>query len=222
MKKLVYGIMILGVLVGGLFAIFEDKVSVDIPEDVILNLEERYGGSFKFIDYIPEENTENSRVMKIKGKDGEFKLTRYYDGNNQLHYNDNYLGVKYKDKLEDTFEEYLERVNKKVNFELDLGKSTFPDETTKKTFYPNLLSSEETFFELKVVSGYEWTDGDIEYFSYRMKEQSIKVNVTMLYCEDSLIKLSDFDSVIRSDESVGKRLSFSIGEDGSILYINRS
>jgi len=222
MKKLFYGVLILASLVGGLFALFQDKVFTDIPEDVKANLESRYDGDFSFIGYIQEENNVNSRVMRIKGKYGEFKLTRYYNGNNEIHYNDNYLGYKYKDRLEETFKEYLSRVNKKFKFELDLDKSSFPDDTTDKVFYPDLIADKNTFFKLKIVSKYEWTDDDIEYFSYRMKDLGLKINVNMLYCKDSFVDFSDFDSVMRSSESIGRRLSFSIGDDGSILYINRS
>jgi hypothetical protein len=223
MKKVVYGLLILGALVGGLFALFEDKIFVDVPEDVMQNLEDRYGGTFKFIDYIPEENTENSRVMKIKAKEGEFKLTRYYDANGVVHYNDNYLGYKYfntiKEELDGVFSLPLSEGT--LEYEVDLDGSSFPDDTDKLLFLPQLLAKDGTFIKLNIVTTFEWDDNNLKTLAtYLDSGLGMKVVVSALE-HDELIDMRDFDSMMRSSETEGKRVFFSIGKDKEILYTNR-
>lgn len=221
MKKVFYGLMILAVLVGGGFALFEDRIFTDIPEDVISNLEMRYNGKFQFVGYIEEENTENSRAMKIKGKYGEFKLIRYYDGKGVIHYNDNYLGYRYKKQIDEDLDTCFSRVDSRYKFEVDLDKSTFPDETDESVFYTNLISNKVTSLKVKAVTTPKWSDGDIATFSTKMKELKLKGNISMLRCGEKLISLSDFDPVMRSPESVSNKVFFSIGSNGNIHYINR-
>ena len=76
MKKVVYGLLILAVLVGGGLALFEGKIFTDVPEDVITSLENRYDEKFKFVEYIDEEQDIDSRVMNVKSDRGIFKVTR--------------------------------------------------------------------------------------------------------------------------------------------------
>lgn len=225
MRKLIYGLLIIAALVGGLFALFEDKIFVDIPEDVMSNLDYRYGSAnkFKFIDYIPEESDENSRVMKIKGKDGEFKLTRYYDSNGVVQYNDNYLGYKYlntiKEELDSVFKYPLSEGT--LKYEIDLNGSSFPDNTDKLLFLPQLLAKDSTFIKLNIVTTFEWDDTNLQILAdYLDSGLGMKVVVSALEY-DRLINISDFDSMMRSSETEGKRVFFSIGKDKEILYTNR-
>lgn len=225
MRKLIYGLLIAAALVGGLFALFEDKIFVDIPEDVMSNLDYRYGSAnnFKFIDYIPEESNENSRVMRIKGKDGEFKLTRYYDNNGVVHYNDNYLGYKYfntiKEELDDVFSLPLSEGT--LEYEVDLDGSSFPDDTDKLLFLPQLLAKDGTFIKLNIVTTFEWDDNNLKTLAtYLDSGLGMKVVVSALE-HDELIDMRDFDSMMRSSETEGKRVFFSIGKDKEILYTNR-
>ena len=225
MRKLIYGLLIIAALVGGLFALFEDKIFVDIPEDVMSNLDYRYGSAnkFKFIDYIPEESDENSRVMKIKGKDGEFKLTRYYDSNGVVQYNDNYLGYKYlntiKEELDSVFKYPLSEGT--LKYVIDLNGSSFPDNTDKLLFLPQLLAKDSTFIKLNIVTTFEWDDTNLQILAdYLDSGLGMKVVVSALEY-DRLINMSDFDSMMRSSETEGKRVFFSIGKDKEILYTNR-
>lgn len=225
MRKLIYGLLIIAALVGGLFALFEDKIFVDIPEDVMSNLDYRYGSAnkFKFIDYIPEESDENSRVMKIKGKDGEFKLTRYYDSNGVVQYNDNYLGYKYlntiKEELDSVFKYPLSEGT--LKYEIDLNGSSFPDNTDKLLFLPQLLAKDSTFIKLNIVTTFEWDYTNLQILAdYLDSGLGMKIVVSALEY-DRLINMSDFDSMMRSSETEGKRVFFSIGKDKEILYTNR-
>ena len=225
MRKLIYGLLIIASLVGGLFALFEDKIFVDIPEDVMSNLDYRYGSAnkFKFIGYIPEESDENSRVMKIKGKDGEFKLTRYYDSNGVVQYNDNYLGYKYlntiKEELDSIFKYPLSEET--LKYEIDLNGSSFPDNTDKLLFLPQLLAKDSTFIKLNIVTTFEWDDTNLQILADSLDSGlGMKIVVSALEY-DRLINMSDFDSMMRSSETEGKRVFFSIGKDKEILYTNR-
>ena len=221
MKKVFFTLVLLSAILGGLFSVFEDKIFIDIPDDVISNLNRRYNEKdFKFKRYINEENSENSRVMIIDGKYGDFKLTRYYDDKNNIRYNDNYLGYKYKSELYDDMYSCFKRVDDRFNFELDLNNSDFPNETDTSFLLDKLLEDDKTFLKVKVVTIPNWTDDDIEIFALKLSEFKIKANVSML-CYDRLINMSDFDSVMKSDNSVGKKVFFSVGSNGEVLYINR-
>lgn len=221
MRKIFYGLLILSVFIGGAFALFKDKIFVDVPEDVKKNLELRYGEDFDFVKYVEEENTEHSRVMILKGDSGEFKLTRYYDANGYIHYTDNYYAVKHYDEIKEIFDKVFYSIDKRLKYEIDLNTSTFPDETLAITSLPEFLQNEKTVFNIKVVSTPKWMDGDIQEFAKRLQNSGAKANVSMLHCGKDLIKLSDFDSVMRSEESIGNKIFFAVGGNGDILYINR-
>lgn len=221
MKKLFCGLLLVSVIIGGTFALLKDKVFVEVPDDVRNNLELRYGEKFEFLGYIKDENTENARVMRLKGKSGVFKLTRYYDKDGYLHYNDTYFAIKHKNEIEKIFNDAFRGVDRKIKYEIDFDESTFPNETTSNLSLPDFLRNDDTVFKINAVSAPRWVDNDIEIFTERLFNSGTKASVSLLHCGDKLIDLNDFDSVIRSSDSDGKRLFFSTDSNGGIFYINR-
>ncbi|MGV3076330.1 hypothetical protein ACEE21_14700 [Clostridium baratii] len=221
MKKIFYGLLILSAFIGGAFALFQDKIFIDVPEDVKKNLELRYGEEFEFIEYVEGENTENSRVMILKGDSGKFKLTRYYDSEGYVHYMDNYYAVKHYDEIKEIFDKAFYSIDKRLEYEIDLNTSTFPSETLAIMSFSEFLQDEKTVFDINVVSTPNWVDDDIQEFANRLQNSGAKANVKMLRCGEDLIKLSDFDSVMHSKESIGNKIFFSVGGNGEIFYINR-
>lgn len=224
MKKVFYALLISSAILGGIAGLVLDRVSVDIPKDVIQNLKSRYinENDFQFKGYIDSENTTNSRVMKIKGKNGEFKLTRYYDSNGVVHYNDNYLGVVYKEILTSRLEEIFDSLDIKYKLEIDLDKSIFPDETKNDDLIGKVISDSDALLQVNVVTKESMTDDDILKVLGRMKLYNLQGNITFRVLQsEKNIAFSDFDSVIRSSSSNGKRLFFSVDKDYNVLYSNR-
>lgn len=225
MKKLFYGLLIAAALVGGIAGLVLDKVSVDIPEDVVENLNTRYPNneSFEFVGYVEDENTTNSRVMIIKGKNGEFKLTRYYDTDGVVHYNDNYLGVTYINSLAEHLEDIFDKLDIKFKLEIDLDDSAFPDETKNTDLIGKVLSSYDALLKVNVITPASLTDADISRLVNVMSSNGLVGNISFSVLQSGLndVKFSDFDSVMRSGASDGKRTFFSVDSDYNISYINR-
>lgn len=221
MKKIVYGLLILAVLIGGGLALFEDKIFTDVPEDVITSLENRYGEKFKFVEYIDEEQDIDSRVMNVKSDRGIFKVTRYYDGSGKVQYNDNYLGYKYKKRIEEKIDDLLKMylIDNSIKYEVDLDGSTFPNNTNKNMSLEDLLADSNTYIKLNIISNFKLTDTFVSSFANKVE---MKVVVHALESEGGrLIDMDDFDSVSLSSKSDGKRVYFSVDEEGDLVYLNR-
>lgn len=203
-----------------LVSVAKDNLFIDIEKDVISNLQSRYYGNFKFVDYVQEENTENSRVMNIEGDEGNFKLIRYYDSYGNVRYCDNYLGYVYYDDIVKLVDNCLKEVRKGCNFDISLEESSFPDETTKFQTLQDLLANEKTFLQIRIVSKEAWKDDDVTMLAKSLSSVGIKANVIVLEEYDD-INFNDFNNIILSVNSMGRVIYFSVDERGELLYMNR-
>lgn len=103
----------------------ENYISINIPEDVTNYCNSKYSINSKWIKYINEENTENSRVSLVDDGTGiVFKVNRYYDEDNKLHYKDDYLGYKFESEIEKLLSESIPQQYK---YTLSIENSNFPN-----------------------------------------------------------------------------------------------
>lgn len=121
-----YIILFVLLLIGyGGWYIAENYVFKTVPEMVVSYCSEKYGGEYKWVSYIEEENTEHSRVSRVEDSEGVvFTVKRYYDSNDQVHYSDNYYGYKHQKEI---YELLRKHIPKKYIFSISIENSDLSD-----------------------------------------------------------------------------------------------
>lgn len=130
------------------------------PEERIkATMDSRYGEKVKVVEMVEESSSENMRTYKLKGKDGEFFCKKYYDEENNEHFQDNYLAVKYSSEiqgiLEDTFPD-------DCKISVDYSKGIYPElAEPSKTSLEEFLNDPVTYLQVKVDSNESWDDDKV-------------------------------------------------------------
>lgn len=218
-------VLVLSIVVGAVGALVIGSVymlfnPVDIAKDTEENLESRYGIDFNFKDFT-NNGSINSREMMFSDNENDYIVSRYYDSDNSLKYNDNVLGYKYKDTIEADVKSILSILDEDISVELDLESSHFPDNTNSSFSLKNLLMDRSTVLNFNVVSLSSWSNSDIKKFSDMFYDTfGVKAKYKVLV-SDEFPDFKDFDLVMSLSESEGKKIFFSILEGGSLGYINR-
>lgn len=204
-------------VIGGIYVFFKP---VDIAKDTEENLERRYNIDFNFKDFTNNGST-NSREMIFSGNGNEYIVSRYYDSDNSIKYNDNVLGFEYKDTIEKDVKGISSVLGEEIKIELDSESSHFPDNTNSSFSLENLLRDSDTVLNFNVISLSSWANSDIKKFSDIFYDSfGVKAKFKILVL-DEFIDFEDFDSVMLSSESEDNKIFFSIQEGGNLGYINR-
>ena len=146
--------ILLAVCYGGWY-IAENFVFKSVPEMVVEYCDNKYSINSKWVKYIPEENTENSRVSLVDDGTGiEFNVVRYYDVDGEVHYYDNYYGYKHEEEL---LQLLSENIPNGYTFTLSLENSNLPEVKDSNIDVVNFCRNSSTVLSVSFTSDHAFS-----------------------------------------------------------------
>lgn len=172
-KKVTLSIVIIAVIVACVGGMVFFKSTEDTFKD---ELKARYGEDVEFVELDKKSSNEATRKATLKGKYGEFTCTKYFDLEGNVHFSDNYLGVKYEDDIQQLLEEI---VSDKGEVSVDISTSIFSDfDDPSKVSVEGLLSAPTTYITTNIQSKDSWDDEKVNELADELKGK-VKVNCTI-------------------------------------------
>lgn len=208
--------LIASLIIGGIYLFLQP---VDIPKDTEKNLEMRYNSDFEFNGY-SDNGTLNSREMYFSSNEGNiYTVARYYDSNKTVQYNDNVLGFKFKKDLENKVLNIANILDYETVVFLDVEKSQYPDNTNSSYSLERFLSDSSTVLDFNIISSSIWSDSDIKKFTGLFYVSlGVKARFNILVSNSNITEDAFHHEFTENDRV---RVAFSLGDGGSLGYVNR-
>ena len=139
--------------------IAENFIFKSVPEMVVDYCNDKYSIESKWLDYVPEQNTENSRVSLVDDGTGVyFNVVRYYDNNGEVHYSDNYYGYKHEKEI---IQLLHENIPKGYIFTLSLENSNLPEVKDSNIDVVNFCKNSSTVLSLSFTSDHAFSKDEM-------------------------------------------------------------
>lgn len=158
-NKLRIGLFACMVVAAGV-SLIASRTFLNPDADMKREMESRYGERMKVVEEIKEGSTENSKSYKLKGESGEFTCKKYYDNQNNVHFQDNYLAVKYNSDITALLKGIFPE---DCDISIDVDSGIYPElENPSKVSMGDFLADGVTYIAVNVDSPHEWSDEKVQ------------------------------------------------------------
>lgn len=157
----------------------ENYISINVPEEVEEYCDKKYDIKSEWLEYVTEENNENSRVSLVSDGTVTFKVNRYYNTEGQVNYKDNYLGYKYESEI---FKIIQDNISSEYDFSISIENSNFPIVRDGNIGVAEFCKNNQTVIAVNIVSSEELSQEEMNSFIEGLRE---KVRVSVIVLNDN-------------------------------------